>query len=50
MEYRTTVVFHSWEALKGSVVKWSFVFGPQQILPIREEEVPGGQLVIKPER
>jgi hypothetical protein len=46
-ENQTKVVFYSWEALRGSVVKWSFVFGPQQVVSIHEEEVEGGQLILK---
>lgn len=46
-ENQIKVVFYSWEPLKGSVVKWSFVFGPIQILSIHQEDVPGGQLIFR---
>lgn len=49
-EHQTIVVFYSWDALKGSVMKWSFVYRAAQVHSIRVENVPGGQLLLTPKR
>jgi hypothetical protein len=50
VEDHTTVVFYSWEALKGSVIRWSFIFGPKEIRSIHQEPVSGGQLILNQKR